>query len=78
MFSVGVALAPAHTSIIDQDDEPYLIFVIFSPRAQFLAQIFSTQQRVNRDETAQIADNEGDFRFLISETFEITPHVEKF
>ena len=29
----------------------YLIFVIFSPRAQFLAQFFSTQKRVNRDKT---------------------------
>ena len=26
----------------------YLIFVIFSPRTQFLAKIFSTQKRVNR------------------------------
>ena len=26
----------------------YLIFVIFSPRVQFLAQFFSTQKRVNR------------------------------
>ena len=27
----------------------YLIFVIFSPRIQFLAQFFSTQKHVNRD-----------------------------
>ena len=31
--------------------QAYLIFVIFSPRAQFLAQFFSTQKRVNRDKT---------------------------
>ena len=30
---------------------PYLIFVIFSPRAQFLAKFFSTQNRVNRTKT---------------------------
>ena len=29
----------------------YLIFVIFSPPIQFLAQFFSTQKRVNRDKT---------------------------
>ena len=30
------------------DFHPYLIFVIFSPRALFLAKFFSTQKRVNR------------------------------
>jgi len=30
---------------------PYLIFVIFSPRVQFLAQFFSTQNHVNRTKT---------------------------
>ena len=29
--------------------QPYLIFVIFSPRTLFLAKIFSTQKRVNRN-----------------------------
>ena len=31
--------------------EAYLIFVIFSPRRQFLVQFFSTQKCVNRDKT---------------------------
>ena len=31
--------------------QTYLIFVIFSPRAQFLAKFFSTQNRVNRTKT---------------------------
>ena len=31
--------------------DSYLIFVIFSPPIQFLAQFFSTQKRVNRDKT---------------------------
>ena len=31
--------------------DAYLIFVIFSPRAQFFAKFFSTQKRVNRTKT---------------------------
>ena len=31
--------------------DTYMIFVLFSPRAQFFAQFFSTQKRVNRDKT---------------------------
>ena len=34
-----------------QVSPPYLIFVIFSPRAQFFAKFFSTQKRVNRTKT---------------------------
>ena len=30
---------------------PYLIFFLFSPQVQFLAQLFSTQKRVNCDKT---------------------------
>ena len=29
----------------------YMIFVLFSPQAQFFAHFFSTQKRVNRDKT---------------------------
>ena len=35
----------------DKVTQSYLIFVIFSPQAQFLAQFFSMQKRVNCDKT---------------------------
>ena len=33
----------------EDNGDAYLIFVSFSPQAQFLVQIFSTQKRVNRN-----------------------------
>ena len=43
----GTGPEKPHPSVLG----PYLIFVIFSPRAQFLARFFSTQKRVNHTKT---------------------------
>ena len=73
--------------------DSYLIFVIFSPRAQFLAQFFSTQKRVNRAKTNFAKNsvnrhktdfttkNRVNFRFLHIchvEKCEIPPNLAKF
>ena len=46
LFYLVVSPLHCHTP-----DGAYLIFVIFSPQAQFLAKFFSTPKRVNRDIT---------------------------